>query len=129
YLKGKLQPAQSASDQMRELLPQLDSEKYATREAAFGALKKLGPIIEADLLTALQGKVSQEVRKRLQKLVDGWDKRPTSAEELRGVRAIQVLERIGSAEARAALARVAEGAPGAWLTQQARLALKRLGQR
>jgi WD40 repeat protein len=126
YLKEKLQPVQSVGDQVRELLPKLDGEKYATREAAFGALKKLGPVIEMDLCAALEGKVSPEMRKRLQKLVDSWEKRPTSAEELRGVRAIQVLERIGSAEARAVLARVAEGAPGAWLTQQARLALKRL---
>jgi hypothetical protein len=129
YVKEKLQPAKSAGEQVRELLQKLDSDKYATREAAFGALKKLGPVIEAELLQALAGKVSPEVRKRLQKLVDGWERRPLSAEELREVRAIQLLERIGTAEARAVLAHVAEGAPGAWLTQEARLALKRLAMR
>jgi hypothetical protein len=129
YLKDKLQPAKSATDQVRELLLKLDSDKFAVREAAFGSLKKLGPVIEAELVAALDGKVSPEVRKRVQKLLDSWDKRPASAEELRQVRAIQVLERISSADARAVLARLADGATGAWLTQQARLALTRLGMR
>jgi hypothetical protein len=127
FLKEKLQPEQPAGDQVRELLGKLDSDKYAVREAAFRDLKKLGPVAEGELRrAAADKKTSPEVRKRLQKLIDSWEKRPASAEELRQLRAIQVLERIASADARAVLARVAEGAPGAWLTQQAQLALQRL---
>jgi dipeptidyl aminopeptidase/acylaminoacyl peptidase len=129
YLKDKLQPAKSAGDQVDDLLLKLNSDKFAVRETAFGGLKKLGPGIEAELVAALGGKVSPEVRKRVQKLLDSWDKRPASAEELQQVRAIQVLERVGSAPARAVLTRLADGTPGAWLTQQARLALTRLEMR
>ena len=99
------------------------------REAAFGQLKKLGPAVEAELRQALEGKVSPEVQKRLQKLVDSYERRPATPEELQQARALMVLERVGSAEARVVLARLAEGAPGAWLTVQAQLALKRLERR
>jgi dipeptidyl aminopeptidase/acylaminoacyl peptidase len=126
YLKEKVQPVKALGEQVRELLAKLDSDKYATREAAFGALKKLGPDVDGELRAALEGKASPEVRKRLQKLLESWERRPASVEERRAVRAVQVLERVGSKEARAVLARLADGAPGAWLTQQARLALKRL---
>jgi WD40 repeat protein len=127
YLKDKLTPEKAAGEQAKELLVKLDSDKYAVREAAFRDLKKLGPAIESELRKALaDGKTSVDVRKRLQPLLDGWDKRPASPEELRQVRALQVLERIGSPEAKAVLARLAEGAPGAWLTDQARLSVTRL---
>ncbi|HYV38778.1 MAG TPA: WD40 repeat domain-containing protein [Gemmataceae bacterium] len=131
YFKEKLQPEKTtAGDQIKDLLDRLDNEKYQTREAAFGALKKLGSAIETELRLALaDDKTSPEVRKRLQKLLDSLDKRPASSEELRYVRALQVLERIGTTEARAVLTALAGGAPGSWLTQQAQLAVKRLESR
>src|SRR5439155_26569949 len=113
-LKEKLQPQKAAGEQVGELLKKLDSDKYAVREAAFGQLKKLGPAVEVELRKALDTKVSPEVQKRLHKLVDSYERRPATPEELRQARALMVLERGGSAEARVVLARLAEGAPGAW---------------
>jgi len=130
FVKEKLEPEKPAGDLAKELLVNLDSDKYAVREAAFRDLKKLGPAIEAELRgAAADKKTSPEVRKRVQNLLDNWEKRPASPVELRQVRALQVLERLGTPEARAVVARLAEGAPGAWLTDQARLAAKRLEQR
>jgi hypothetical protein len=42
------------------------------------------------------------------------------------VRALEVLEHVGTAEARQVLGELAAGAPGAWLAGQAREALRRL---
>jgi DNA-binding beta-propeller fold protein YncE len=129
FLKEKLQPEKAVGDQVPKLLAKLDSDTYAVRDGAARDLKKLGSAIEGELRVALEGKVSSEVRKRLEKLLEPWEKRPASPEELRVVRALQVLEQVGSVEARAVLRRMADGAPGSWLTVQAQLAVKRLGRR
>jgi hypothetical protein len=130
FLKAKLMPEKPAGDRANELLVKLDSDKYAVREAAFRDLKTLGPVIEEELRkAAADEKNSAEVRKRVAKLLESWEKRPATPEELRQVRTIEVLERIGTPEARAALSGIAGGAPGAWLTEQAALAVKRLDRR
>jgi hypothetical protein len=49
-----------------------------------------------------------------------------TAAELRGVRAIETLALIGTPEAKAVLQDLAKGGEGALLTEQAKLALKRL---
>jgi len=49
-----------------------------------------------------------------------------SPENLRTVRAVEVLERAGTAEARAVLKKLASGASGAVITVEARAALARL---
>ena len=98
--------------------------------SSIGDLKKLGPAVEGDLRkAAADGRSSPEVRKRVQQLLDSWEKRPASPEELRQLRAMQVLERIANAEARAVVHRLAQGPPGSWLTEQAALAMKRLKDR
>ena len=50
-------------------------------------------------------------------------------ETLRTIRAIMVLERIGTAEAQAVLETLAGGAPGARETAEAKASLERLAQR
>ena len=46
-----------------------------------------------------------------------------------GLRAVEVLERIGTPEARQVLAKLADGAPEARLTQEAKASLQRLAKR
>jgi hypothetical protein len=50
-------------------------------------------------------------------------------EDLRAVRAVQVLEEVCAPEARQVLKRVSEGAEGARLTRETKTALDRLGAR
>jgi hypothetical protein len=47
---------------------------------------------------------------------------PPAGERLRGVRAVEVLSRIGTAAARQALMELADGEPDAWLTREAKSA-------
>jgi hypothetical protein len=72
-----------------------------------------------------------ETRRRVQGLLDEIRQQQgqPSGEQLRQVRAIEVLERIGTPEARALLESLTRGAAGARLTREAQAAVRRLSAR
>jgi hypothetical protein len=128
-LGERLEAVKAAGPRVKQLLANLDSKRFAARETAFRELKKLGASVEPELRQALQGPASPEVRKRVQSLLELWGRHPATPEEVRQSRALVVLERVGTRQARAVLTRLAEGASGAWLTEEARAALRRLDKR
>jgi RNA polymerase sigma factor (sigma-70 family) len=136
FLKERLQPASLVPPkEFRSLLDDLDSDRFAVREAAERKLRELGGealwrerVISA-LRAALQDKPSLEKRRRVEGLLAVLESRPLSAEGLRAVRAVQTLERIGSAEARKLLEELSQGAASARLTRDAQEALARLKKR
>jgi hypothetical protein len=73
----------------------------------------------------LTRKPSLEVRKRIELLLARIHGPVTNPDWLRAMRAIEVLEAIGTPQARAALEILAQGAPAHRLTQAAGGALKR----
>lgn len=87
----------------------------------------MGSAVEPALREALAKATSAEARRRLEALlaVPGIVKSP---EALRRVRAIHVLEQIGSDAAREILMRLGKGAPAAYETLDAQLALERLAK-
>jgi WD40 repeat protein len=105
----------------------LDSEDFTVRQKATDELSKLGDTIAPALREALQGKSSLETRRRVQSLLD--QSRDWTSERLRAHRAIQVLEHIGPKPARDALQALAEGAPEAFRTEEAKASLQRWQQR
>ncbi len=129
FLKGRLQPAREVPpERMRQLLTDLDSATFAIREAASQELEQLGDRAKPALRKALQENPSAEVRKRVETLLA----RPRivrSSETLRCLRAIQVLEVVGSPEARRTLQVLAKGFCAARETQEAMAALDRLAKR
>jgi WD40 repeat protein len=108
------------------LVADLDSDRYAVREAASTELGRLGDAAGPALRRALAGRLSAEANQRATDLLARIDQRALPAEHLQLVRALEVLERIGSPEARAVLEAVAKGAEGARLTEEARSAVRRL---
>ncbi|HMF13831.1 MAG TPA: sigma factor-like helix-turn-helix DNA-binding protein, partial [Gemmataceae bacterium] len=129
FLRGKIAPAKPiAKERLAKLIADLDSDRFAVRESATKALAKLGEMAVPALREALRDKPSPEVRKRLEELVKRKHigTKTLSAEELRTWRAIDVLERQATPEARELLKALADGAPGARLTEAAKAALKRL---
>src|SRR5207248_8828409 len=103
-----LKGADDKTRAIAKLIADLDSPKFATREKATQALADLGAITRPFLEEALAKKPSLEARRRMQELMaklPGKDVEPW----LRDVRAIEALERIGTAEARKVLERVAAG--------------------
>ncbi len=94
-------PADAA---MTALVQQLDSETFAIREAAARKLRENGTSAESALRGALASNPSLELRRRIEallpELVPPRLRLPVAGETLRGVRAIEILERIGTSEAR-----------------------------
>ncbi len=125
-LKERLSPARELDPaRLRRLLADLDAADFEVREKA---TRKLEESAEADataLRRALGQSSSAEARRRLKQVLERREGPITAPERLRALRAVAVLESVGSAEARAVLERVAAGAPGARLTEEARAALAR----
>lgn len=127
--KDHLQPAQAVpSRQIQELLDQLDDDRFEVREKARAALEKLQDQPETALRRRLTERPSAEVRRQIEQLLAELH-RPISLDRLRTLRAIQVLEQIGNRDAQQLLRRLAQGAPEAMETLQARAALQRLAER
>lgn len=128
-LKGRLRPVEAADTRrINQLVADLDSDTFAVREKAAEQLRELGDLAESALRTALEHAASAEVRRRAAALVEQMDP-VRSPERLRVLRAVEVLELIGTKEAREVLAGLAQGAPEARLTQETKAALERLSRR
>jgi hypothetical protein len=85
----------------------------------------LGERVEPALRQALKEKPSAEVRRRVGALLAALKGVPPP-NTLRALRAVWVLERVGTPEARQLLGALAKGAPGARQTVEAQAALARL---
>ena len=91
-------------------------------------LDKIGEPAAPALRKALEETPSAELRIRATNLLEKFTGKVPSSDLLRRERALEVLEHIGGAEARAVLGAVAKGAPEASVTREAKDALKRLGK-
>jgi len=126
-LKGRLKPAVAIdSERASRLIADLDSTSFTAREKAFEDLSRLDDFAEPGLRKKLAAKPSLETRRRIETLLGKLQGPVTSAEKLRSLRAVEVLEHIGTPEAKNLLTVLAGGAPEARLTQEAKGALMRL---
>lgn len=130
-LKSKLRPAPEPADRrlVARLVTDLDSEDFAVREMAMEQLRQLGERAEPGLREALLGKPALEVRKRIEELLEGVRAAAAKPEKLRSLRAVEVLEHIGNAEARNVLQTLAAGPVATRLTLAAKASLERLARR
>jgi WD40 repeat protein len=108
------------------LVADLDSPDFATRERASKGLTEVGRPALAALKEAARTTGSAEVRKRATDLVELIDRPTHLPADLRAVRAVEVLEWVGTAAARELLAGLAKGEPAAPVTAAAVAALPRL---
>jgi WD40 repeat protein len=130
FLKERLRPvAEATPERLKRLLADLDSGEFDEREKAAQELERLGEQAEALLRQALAGKPSAELRRRLEPMVQKLDQRVLSSEQVRDLRALEVLEKIAGAEARQVLEALAGGAALDRRTREAKAALERLGRR
>src|SRR5205823_3131596 len=111
-------------------LADLDSDQFRVRQAAEQKLRALGELAESALRAALKAGPSLERRRRIEAVLTILDPTGTvHGELLRELRAVQVLERIGSPEARRVLEALAQGVESARLTRAAKGAVTRLARR
>src|SRR5262245_43412190 len=120
FLNERLQPVAGLEQgRVAKLLADLDVDEFTARETATRELIRRFDTVEWDVRKALANDPSLEARRRLQRiLASNRDKAP-SGEVMGPLRAVEVLERIGSREALDLLKRLASGATGACLTREA----------
>ncbi len=109
-------PPAQAKDVM-ELVSQLDDPAFEVRQEAFQRLRDMGVSAVPILRVALADQPSAQTKLRLSELLRSYDSgfRPFGGDSLRRLRAIEVLERVGSHKARNLLQEVAETSP--WLRE------------
>src|SRR5262249_25489463 len=124
-LREKLKPvAKVPAAQIDKLIADLDDKNFKTRDMAFLELRRIGLQGKTALTKALERHDSLELRRRIQNLLAELASVP-SDQELREIRAVQILEAIGTPPARSILQSLAKGASGVRLTDQAAAALGR----
>jgi hypothetical protein len=133
FLRGKLCRPDRRGDSGRlpGLIADLDADDFARRQRAHRELDRLGKAAVPALRAALARKPSLEVVQRIERLLRVHDVPSVlvpAGDALRGVRAVQVLEVIGTSEARKVLLALQDGPPTA-LSAEARKALERLDRR
>jgi RNA polymerase sigma factor (sigma-70 family) len=118
-----------ADPALAALIKDLDSDVFATREEATRKLREYGPKAESVLRRELAATASREVKRRIEAVLTAITpprlRLPLAGDTLRGVRAIEVLERAGTPEARQLLQGWAEQTRDMHLAVEARAALAR----
>jgi WD domain, G-beta repeat len=126
FLKEKIKPEQPLDGKRVEaLIRQMGKGQFQLRDQATRELLNLGEPILPALDNALATNPPLETKRRLDDLRSKLTDMVLEGERLRVDRALEVLERIGTPEARAVLQALADGAPGALVTTRARAALNR----
>jgi hypothetical protein len=128
-LRKHLKPAQPVDEKdLVRFVAGLESEDFMTREQATEELEKAGEQAVPALRKALAGKPSLEARKRIERLLERLTTQ-VPGPLLQSLRGVEVLEHVGTAEARRILQDLAGGAPASTLSCEARAALERLARR
>jgi len=129
FLRKHLEAVPIADEKrLAGLIADLDNDQFAVREKAAKNLEHLGEVAIGACENALQGQASAELHRRLESFLQKEAKSALepSPERLRALRAIEVLEHVGTLPAQELLKSLAAGAPEARLTQEAKAALARL---
>jgi hypothetical protein len=129
FMRDRLRPVIALDRlQLGRLSSDLDNSFFEVRERA---TLELGAQVEQAakrLREQLTGSISAEARRRLEIILKTWDEGGYSSRQLQTMRALEVLERIGTKDALDVLTTVAAGTPGFRITRAARVAAARLSK-
>jgi WD40 repeat protein len=129
-LRMQLRPVFRAEPpRVRELIAALDSDQFRERRQATEELAMQVELVELAIRHAQSSGASAETRRRLEEVLRLREQALLSSRQLQMLRGIEVLENIGSAEAKKVLEAVAGGTPDFRITQEARASLDRLAKR
>jgi WD40 repeat protein len=125
-LRDRLMPAKEPAN-VRELIARLDDDNFRQREAARKSLAEHGDAVKPAMQTALKGKLSEEQKKHVNKLLAELDSRqPPRGNDLRGIRCLMILEKLNTPESRRLVGELAKGMESARLTREAKDVQERL---
>ncbi len=121
-----LKPAKPIDSQwVAARLRDLDHPKFAERDRATRALEESGDRVAVALEKFLATKPSAEGRQRAEKILAKIRGRDPTDQVAQSLRAIEVLEWLGTAKARELVEKLAKGADGVSITEAAKRSLKR----
>ena len=113
FLGQRLRPVTAVPPaRIARLIAELDSDQFSVRSRATAALEEIAEQAEPALTDVLAGRPSLEVRRRVERILEGMVR-----ERRRGCRALKALAEIGTAQTRRLLADLADGEPGSVLTR------------
>jgi hypothetical protein len=125
-IKVRLRAEPFDAVRVNRLVVELGSDDFKARQKATEALGKLGDAAAPALRQALAGNPTLELRRRAERLLADVQERPPSPQRLRIMRAVEVLERLRTPEARQALEGLTKSAADPRVPAEAEPALRRL---
>jgi WD40 repeat protein len=111
---------------LARLVAALDSEDFPTRERARQELETLGDLAERTLRRTLATTPSSEVKRQCEAILAKLALGEATPQRIWWVRAVELLERVGTPECGTLLERIAADAPAEWLKHEALTARHRL---
>jgi WD40 repeat protein len=130
FLRTRIGPVKRrTAEWVRARLAELGSTIFRTRETAQQELTRVCELYEPGLRRALAAATDAEVRRRLTAILETVPTPEKRPEHLRDLRAIEVLERVGSIDAVRLLGELAEGDLASAVTIQAKASFTRLSSR
>jgi Tol biopolymer transport system component len=131
--KDKLKPVKEldsdAEKQVEKQIGLLDNDDFATRKKAMEALVALGAPAAPQLRRAVGKAGDVDVKLRLFVVLRQLEGSSLSPAQLRTLRALETLERLGNDGAKEVLQGLAKGVAEAWLTREAKVSLARIERR
>jgi len=119
-------PAPVPAAKLARYVADLESDEFSTREAAVNALAEIGGEAGPLLKQAAETSPSAEVRKLAAELLARIDAPAVRSGDLQVLRAVEVMEHLGTSQAREQLEKWAAGPAGRRTTVEAAAALVRL---
>lgn len=129
WLRDRMPPPTEPDEPLRSAVTRLDADRYPVRETAHRELMRAAHRGRPAVLAASRTPMSAEMRRRVEVLLQATRGPDRSPAGLRAARAVEVLERVGTAEACALLQAWAAGPAGETLADAARGAIRRSGAR
>lgn len=129
FLKERLQSLPPVEPKkIAAFISDLDSDQSKVRQKAMAELEYYGDVVKPALVRALEGKLSLQARRNAEDLLEVLCGPIKNSNRLRALRGVEILEAIGTPEARQVLEALAKGIPEADLTREAKATLERLTQ-
>jgi WD40-like Beta Propeller Repeat/WD domain, G-beta repeat len=128
FLEPRLRPVDAPDpDKVARLIAGLSNEVFAVRQKSANELMEQWELVQPALRKALGRQPSAEVSRQIDQLLKEGE--IPSGPRLQSLRAVVVLERIGTADAKRVLEHLATGTPEARLTTDAKSSLERIVRR
>ncbi len=115
-------------ERLVRLIADLDADAFKVRERAMRELSEAGPDAADALRKVLANDPSTETRQRIEALLNRLNK-GGAPERLRGLRAIEVLERIGTPQAKNVLRELARKPLSVDMNEEIQASLRRMNER